>query len=237
MLIFHDFFGTVETTSMSTLYVVSTPIGNLSDITFRAIEILRLADEIVCEDTRHTKKLLDHYQIAKPLMSFHEHSGAEKLEYLIEKLKNGQKLAFVTDAGTPCISDPGAKLVARAVHEGISIVPIPGVSAVVSALSVSGFPADTFTFHGFMPHKKGKETLMKKIAESEITSVFYESTHRIIKTLEMLARHLDKERKMVVCRELTKKFETIYRGTLDKILEQLRASSTKGEFTVVVAPK
>ena len=155
------------------LYIVATPIGNLSDITFRAIDVLKFVDLILCEDTRQTKKLLDHYAISKPLVSYHQHSKIEKIDYIIGELKSGKNLALVSDAGTPGISDPGNMLVEAVLKEGIQIVPIPGPSAVVTALSASGFPTDTFIFYGFMPHKKGKETLLKQIATSDKVVVFY----------------------------------------------------------------
>ncbi len=219
------------------LYIVATPIGNLSDITLRALEILKSVDIIACEDTRHTKILLDHYKIEKPTISYHEHSKAQKVDYLVSELKKGKNIAVVSDAGTPGISDPGNKLVEAAVKEGIQVIPIPGVSAVISALSVSGFPADSFIFHGFMPHKKGKQTLMKKMEESDITSVFYESTHRILKTLEMMKEIIGDSREIVVARELTKKFETTYRGSISDVLEKLAQDKTLGEFVVVVRGK
>src|SRR3989338_2528968 len=201
------------------LYIVATPIGNLSDITLRALEILKSVDLIACEDTRHTKILLIYYKIEKPTISYHEHSKVQKIDYLVDELKKGKNIALVSDAGTPGISDPGNKFVEAAMKEGIQVIPIPGPSAVISALSISGFPSDSFIFYGFMPHKKGKQTLIKKIAQSDITSVFYESTHRIIKTLEMMKEIIGNEREIVVARELTKKFETIYRGTILGVLE------------------
>ena len=216
------------------LYIIATPIGNLGDITFRAIDVLKSVDLILCEDTRQTKKLLDHYTIAKPVVSYHQHSKIEKIDYIIRELKNGKNLALVSDAGTPGISDPGNKLVEAVVKEGIQVVPIPGPSAVVTALSVSGFPTDSFIFYGFMPHKKGKETLMKKIAENEMVSVFYESTHRILKTLERMKNFLEPQRQIVLCRELTKKFETIYRGSVSEVIEKLQKDKMLGEFVVVI---
>lgn len=219
---------------MGILYIVATPIGNLKDITFHAIEILKNVDLVICEDTRHTKKLLDYYNIQKPTVSYHQHSNLQKVNYILEELKRGKIAAFVSDAGTPGISDPGNKLVALAVKNGIQVFPIPGPTAVIVALSVSGFPTDSFVFYGFMPHKKGKETLMKKIAENEVVSVFYESTHRIMKTLERMKNFLEPQRQIVVCRELTKKFETIYRGNINEVLETLQKDKVLGEFVVIV---
>jgi 16S rRNA (cytidine1402-2'-O)-methyltransferase len=219
------------------LYIIATPIGNLGDITFRAIEVLKSVDLILCEDTRQTKKLLDHYKIEKQLVSYHQHSKIEKVDYIVGELKNGKNFALVSDAGTPGISDPGTILVEAAVKEGIQVVPIPGPSAVITALSASGFPTDTFVFHGFMPHKKGKETLMKEIVASDKVSVFYESVHRIEKTLEKLKTFIEPERQVVVFRELTKKFETIYRGTVGEVLEKLNTDKILGEFVVIVSGK
>lgn len=219
------------------LFVVATPMGNLSDITFRALEALKNADMIACEDTRHTKILLDHYNIQKPTVSYHQHSKVERIDFLVNELQQGKNIALVSDAGTPGISDPGNKLVLAATKAGIRAVPIPGPSAVVAALSVSGLPTDSFVFYGFMPHKKGKQTLIKKIAESDMTSVFYESTHRIVKTLEMMGKIIGPAREIVVCRELTKKFETVYRGNVSEVIKQLASDKTLGEFVVTVSSK
>lgn len=217
------------------LYVVATPIGNLSDITFRALETLKSVDMIACEDTRHTKILLSHYKIQKPVVSYHQHSKVQKVDFLINELRQGKNIALVSDAGTPGISDPGNKLVSVAADKGIQAVSIPGTSAVIAALSVSGFPANSFIFYGFLPHKKGKQTILKKISESGVTSVFYESTHRIVKTLEMMREIIGQERKIVLARELTKKFETVYRGTIDEVMELLMSDKILGEFVVLVA--
>lgn len=234
-MIFINNYDTVRY-MMGTIYIVATPIGNLGDITYRAVDILKSVDLVLCEDTRQTKKLLDYYQILKPTLSYHQHSKIEKVDFIIGELNNGKNIALVSDAGTPGISDPGNKLVEAVVKEGIQAVPIPGPSAVITALSVSGFPTDSFVFYGFMPHKKGKETLMKKIAANEMASVFYESTHRILKTLEKMKNFLEPERQIVVCRELTKKFESIYRGTIEEVIRKLNEDRTLGEFVVVVSP-
>ncbi len=219
---------------MGTLFVVATPIGNLADITQRAVATLRSADVIACEDTRRTKILLDHYQITKPLVSYHQHSGVLKTQQVLALLAEDKSVALVCDAGTPGINDPGGKLVAAAVVSGHRVVPIPGPSAITTALSVSGLPTDHFTFLGFLPHKKGRQTMFAKIAAAEETVVFYESTHRILKTLEQLVAALPDNRPMVVCRELTKQFETIYRGNAAEVLQQLSGGVTKGEFVVIV---
>lgn len=216
--------------------MVSTPIGNLKDITLRALEILKTVDVIACEDTRVTKRLLDHYQIVTPTVSYHQHSKVGKVDFLISKLQSGKHVALVSDAGTPGISDPGGLLVASAVAEGITVESVPGASALTAALALSGFPTDRFTFFGFLPHKKGRETLIKKIIESDHTVVFYESVHRIIKALEQLIA-AGLTRQIVVARELTKKFETVYRGTAQEVLNNITNEETKGEFVVVIGNK
>jgi 16S rRNA (cytidine1402-2'-O)-methyltransferase len=226
---------------MGILYIIATPIGNLKDITLRALEVLKEADFILCEDTRQTMKLLNHYGISKPLVSYFQHSKISKIEYIIDLLKRGKNLALVTDAGTPGISDPGNLLIEHITHnikqEGVKIVPIPGASAVATALSISGFPADKFIFMGFPPHKKGREKFFKEIADAKYTIVFYESVHRIVKALEQLKNAIDKNRQIVVCRELTKQFESIYRGDIDEILEKVKGDKIKGEFVVVLEAK
>jgi len=225
---------------MNKLYIVATPIGNLGDITLRALEILKSVKLIACEDTRQSRKLTEHYGISARLVSYHQHSGQSKVDWLIEYLKNQGDAALITDAGTPGISDPGNKLVEEAVSRlggQLEVIAIPGPSAIIAALSVSGLPTDKFVFLGFLPHKKGKETMLKRIAESRETVVFYESTHRILKTLEKLSKIFDTDRRLVVCRELTKKFETVYRGTIMEVKSQLEKGVSKGEFVVIVEGK
>jgi 16S rRNA (cytidine1402-2'-O)-methyltransferase len=228
---------------MGILYIVATPIGNLKDITFRAIETLKEVDLILCEDTRQTIKLLNYYNISKPLISYFQHSKISKIDYILNQLKQGKKLALVTDAGTPGISDPGGKLIEIITTRlpACSIVSIPGPSALTTALSISGLPADKFIFMGFPPSKKGREKFFKKILESEYTVVFYESAHRILKTLSQLNNLLKIQNslpktKFVVCRELTKKFETIYRGNIEEIIKTLESdkNNLKGEFVIVL---
>ncbi|PIZ94867.1 MAG: 16S rRNA (cytidine(1402)-2'-O)-methyltransferase [Candidatus Magasanikbacteria bacterium CG_4_10_14_0_2_um_filter_37_12] len=216
------------------LYIVATPIGNLQDITLRALEILKMVDIVLCEDTRVTRNLLSHFEISTPTMSYHEHSDEKKVHEILNILQEGKHVALVTDAGTPGISDPGNRLVESIAisQDPIKIIPIPGSSAIVTALSISGFPTDRFIFMGFPPHKKGRETYFKKLARQEYTVVFYESNHRIKKCLDNLAKVLDNDRQVCVCRELTKKFETIYRGTITEILEM--DVKDKGEFVVIV---
>ena len=217
------------------LYIVATPIGNLGDMTIRALETLKSVDFILCEDTRVTSKLLSHFEIKTSTISYHQHSEDQKVREIIDLLKQGKNLALVTDAGTPGISDPGNKLIEFVVHssEFIEIIPIPGVSAVITALSISGFPTDKFLFLGFPPNKKGRKTYFENLAKMEYTMVFYESSHRIKKCLGKLVEVLDKNKKICVCRELTKKFETIYRGTIEEILQM--NISEKGEFVVIIS--
>jgi len=212
------------------LYIVSTPIGNLEDITFRAIETLKNVDIIACEDTRHTKILLNKYKIDKKLVSYHQHSSIAKTERIIDFLQEGREVAIVTDAGTPGISDPGSKLIKRAIASNIDIISVPGPSAFVSALSVSGFDTSGFVFIGFLPHKKGRQMKLKGITNEERTVVLYESVHRIKKLLRELGEIIP-ERKICVVREITKKFEEVYRGKPGEILDTVKE---KGEFVIVI---
>src|SRR3989344_6550298 len=221
---------------MAILYIVATPIGNLKDITLRALEILKSVDLILCEDTRVTKKLLLKYGIEKPLWSYHQHSRLNKIEQIISELSLEKNIALVSDAGTPGISDPGGILiqaVCEKLGESVKIVPIPGPNAAITALSISGFPADNFHFLGFPPHKQGRKTFFEKISQNEKTIVFYESKHRIEKTLMELEKIIA-NRQIIVCRELTKKFETIYRGSAKECLESLRKDKVLVEFVIVI---
>lgn len=218
------------------LYLVATPIGNLGDISARALATLRQVAVIACEDTRVTRKLLTRYGITTPTVSCHHHSAPAVLDGLVARLVAGESIAYVADAGTPGIADPGGKLVARAAAAGIRCVPIPGPAAVTAALSVAGFNTQHYLFLGFPPHKKGRATFFRQVAESEVPVVFYESTHRILKALAELAK-LTPTRPLVVCRELTKVFESVYRGPAAEVTGQLAASSTKGEFVVMVGEK
>lgn len=216
------------------LYIVATPIGNLEDITFRAIQTLKTVDFVLCEDTRVTKNLLTHYKIVTPTVSYHQHSDEKKIKEIQKLLNEGKNLALVTDAGTPGISDPGNLLIKFIVNSSNPIVvsPIPGASAVTTALSISGFPTDKFTFLGFPPHKNKRKKFFTELAKSEYTVVIYESCHRIKKTLDDLAGVLESGREVCVCRELTKKFETIYRGSIEEVVEM--EIMQKGEFVVVI---
>jgi 16S rRNA (cytidine1402-2'-O)-methyltransferase len=232
---------------MSTLFIIATPIGNLEDITLRAIRILKEVDLILCEDTRVTKRLLERYEINKPTMSYHAQSKLSKSDKIIALLEEGKNLALVSDAGTPTISDPGCMLVVQVRTHFMSrlnldnevrveIVPIPGPSAVLSALSVSGFPSSEFLFLGFLPHKKGRETMFKEITASKRTVVFYESPHRILKALESLKTHLGETRKILVAREITKIYEENIMGTPEEVLAHFTThpDRVRGEFVVVV---
>lgn len=216
------------------LHVVATPIGNLKDISERALDTLGDVDMILCEDTRVTRKLLDRYEIDTEVMSYHQHSDEKKVDEILSLLQSGKELALVSDAGTPAISDPGGKLVEAVKQAGIpvAVLAVPGPSAVISALSISGFPADKFLFLGFPPHKKGREKFFKEVAASGHTVAFYESCHRIKKAIAQLADLLDSERELVICRELTKRFESTYRGTIAEVAEM--EIPEKGEFVVVV---
>lgn len=217
------------------LYVVATPIGNLGDITFRAVETLKLVDFIICEDTRVTKILLDHYQINKPLLVVNAHNELKSLEKILTKLNSGESCALVSDAGTPCISDPGVRLINKVISENIEVVGIPGASAAILVLSISGLPTDSFVFEGFLPQKKGRQKKLKQLAEEERTIVLYESTYRIKKLLEELNATMP-DRLIVVARELTKKFEETWRGTASQLLQNFEKRITKGEFVVLIAP-
>ena len=212
------------------LYSVATPIGNREDITLRALRILREVDFILCEDTRVTSKLLVMHDIKNTLVSYHHHTSEKKIQQIVERLAAGENAALVTDAGTPGISDPGNILIEKALAQGVEVSPIPGPSAVATALSIAGVPTDKFVFIGFVPHKKGRKTLFENIAQQKETVVFYESPHRIKKTLTQLAEHIP-EKEVIVCRELTKKFETIYRGNILNIIDSVKE---KGEFVVIV---
>ena len=222
-----------------TLYIIATPIGNMEDITLRALRILKESDVVFCEDTRVTKKLLGRYGITAPTKSFHAHSTEKEIASIISLLCEGKNIALVSDAGTPAISDPGAFLVSRvrdAFGGEARVVPVPGPSAAVAALSASGLPADSFLFLGFLPHKKGRETMFREIAGTKRTVVFYESPHRILKTLASLSAHCP-ERPIVLARELTKIHEEFLIGSAEELLEALEKSpeKKKGEFVVIVA--
>ena len=217
-----------------TLFVVATPIGNLEDITLRAIRVLKEADLIAAEDTRHTKHLLDRYEIETQLTSYHDHNKEEKAPVLVARLLDGKSIALVSDAGTPGISDPGYFLINLAVDQKIPVVPIPGATAAIAALSISGLPTDSFVFEGFLPAKHGARLKrLQALSKEERTIIFYEAPHKIIKTVEDMLETFG-DRRAVVTRELTKIHEEAIRGTLSEILKHLQTGSIKGEFTVIV---
>lgn len=219
------------------LYIVATPIGNLKDISLRALEVLKTVDYIICEDTRQTKKLLFHYNIHVTTISYHQHSKLKKINYIIRLLKKGKELALVSDAGTPGIADPGNKLVSAVLKQidKVVVMPIPGPTALASALSISGFPTDKFSFYGFLPIKKGRKKILEQVIKNKTAVVIYESPYRIIKTLQELKK-AGLDRDIVLCRELTKKFETIYRGNVNEVIDQLKNNTIKGEFVMVISP-
>lgn len=224
------------------LYIVATPIGNLEDITLRAISVLKSADFILAEDTRVTRVILDKYTIPTKVISYHQHSRVQKIEQIISWLKEGMNLALVTDAGTPGVNDPGNYLVMKALEAipDLKVVPVPGANAAITALSVSGFPSDKFIFLGFPPHKKGRKTFFQRINLLDDTIVFYESKYRILKALKELKEFsVIGERRIMVARELTKQFETIYRGTVEEIMLKLNSHKDNllGEFVIVIGPR
>ncbi len=218
------------------LYVVGTPIGNLEDITLRALRVLKEVDLIACEDTRQTRKLLDHYGIAKPTVSYHEHNEMTRAAELVLNAEQGAKIALVSDAGMPGISDPGFRLIALAIRHHIRVVPIPGASAFVAALSASGLPTESFRFGGFLPHKRGqRRDELEKIKATPRTQIFYEAPHRIVEALEDVVEVLGGARHLVVAREVTKLHEEFLRGRADQVLETLRArGEVKGEITLLI---
>jgi 16S rRNA (cytidine1402-2'-O)-methyltransferase len=219
------------------LYLVPSPIGNLQDITFRAVEILKKVDLVLAEDTRTSSHLLNHYQINKPISPYHQHNEHKILQHLVEQLLQGKTMAVLTDAGTPGISDPAFLLVRECIKSGINVECLPGATAFVPALVNSGLPIHRFSFEGFIPLKKGRQTLLKQLAMEERTMVFYESPMRLVKTLEDFALYFDAERPCSVSRELTKMFEETRRGTLREVADYFKAKTVKGEIVIVVAGK
>jgi 16S rRNA (cytidine1402-2'-O)-methyltransferase len=220
----------------STLYLVATPIGNLEDITFRALRILKSVDLIAAEDTRHTGKLLQHLQVSTPQISYHEHNTRKRIPELLTHLQSGKTLALVTDAGMPGISDPGYELVAACAQANLRVVPIPGPSAVVTALAASGLSCDRFTFEGFLsPKGKTRRVHLSELQQEKRTIVLYESPHRLLKTLEDLQSCLGASRPITLARELTKRYEEFWRGTLAAAIEHYSHHEPKGEFTLVIA--
>ena len=228
---------------MPILYIVATPIGNLEDLSFRALRILREADLILCEDTRRTRKLLSYYKIRNRVLSYHQHSKLKKLEKILKFLKEGKNLALVSDAGTPGISDPGNELIKFLIKRipELRVIPVPGPSAITAAASISGFFMDKFLFLGFPPTKKKRKKFFKEIASSKYPVIFFESPYRILKTLKQLKEVIEQCNnegvELVVCRELTKKFEVIYRGNTEKVLEEIGPDKVRGEFVIIVNRK
>ena len=219
------------------LYIVPTPIGNLEDITLRAIRILKEVDFILAEDTRQSIKLLKHYQIEKTLIPYHMHNEHRELQRFVNMLNDGKNLALVSDAGTPAISDPGFLIVRECLRNNIAVESLPGATAFVPALIKSGLPADSFCFEGFLPEKKGRQTMLKKLCEEERTIIFYESPHRLLKTLEQLKEYFGEDRQASVSRELTKMFEETINRTLTELAEHFKLKPVKGEIVVVIAGK
>ncbi len=224
----------MDKTPAGTLFIVSTPIGNLEDITLRALRILKEVDLIAAEDTRKTRKLLTHYEIRTPLTSFFEGNQQSKTEKLIERLKDGESIALVSDAGTPTISDPGYPLLRQCISDEVRIVPVPGVSAILAAAAVSGLPLHNFIFEGFLSPKSGKrKRQLTQLANEERTLILFESPHRICRFLED-ALEIMGEREIVITRELTKHYEEIFRGNFKQALEKFSATAPRGEFTIVI---
>lgn len=219
-----------------TLYLVATPIGNLEDFSFRAVETLKQVDLIAAEDTRHSKKLLMHYGIETPMTSYHSHSGQGKVDKIIEALQAGQSVALISDAGTPGISDPAWHLIQAAREQGLAIVPIPGASAFLTALMGSGLPMNQFTYHGFIPAKKGRQTLFESLKGATHTHILYESPHRLVKSLSQMREILGEDQTAVVARELTKLHESFHRGTLGELEAQFKKQAPKGEMVILIAP-
>ncbi len=216
------------------LYIVPTPIGNLKDITLRALEVLKEVDLILAEDTRTTSNLLNHYQIIKPLSPYHQHNEHKVLHHLVNQLLDGKKIAIVTDAGTPGISDPAFLMVRECIKVGVKVECLPGATAFVPALINSGIPTNRFVFEGFLPVKKGRQSLLKKLSEEDRTMIFYESPLRLVKTLEEFIQYFGNERQCSVSRELTKLFEENKRGTLQEICEYFKEKGVKGEIVIIV---
>jgi 16S rRNA (cytidine1402-2'-O)-methyltransferase len=224
--------------SNARLYIVATPIGNLEDITLRALRVLGEADVVAAEDTRHSRRLLAHHGIDRPLLALHEHNEDQQAGRLVERLQGGETVALISDAGTPLVSDPGYRLVRQASEAGIAVVAVPGPSSVTAGLSVSGLPTDRFTFEGFLPARQAaRRKALDALRDEARTMVFFESSHRIAASLDDLRTVLGADREAAVCRELTKQFETVLRGSLDQLCEQVAADSDqrRGEFVLVVA--
>ena len=220
--------------SMGTLYLVPTPVGNLEDITFRALKVLKEADLILAEDTRTSGILLKHFEIKNAMLSYHKFNEHQTVDRVVERLKGGETVAVVSDAGTPGISDPGFLVAREAIKAGIEVITLPGATAFVPALVSSGLPCDKFCFEGFLPQKKGRQTRLNALAEESRTMIFYESPHRIVKTLEQFKEVFGPERPVSVCREISKIHEESVRGTVEEVLEHFKKNEPRGEFVIVL---
>lgn len=219
------------------LYIVPTPIGNLEDITLRAINVLKSVDVVLAEDTRTSGNLLKHLGISKPMQSYHVHNEHQTVTRVIERILKGETMALVSDAGTPAVSDPGFLLVRECIKYGVVIECLPGPTAFVPALVNSGLPSDRFTFEGFLPHKKGRQTRLQNLANEERTMIFYESPHRLLKSLQQFSEYFGPDRQVSVSRELTKMFEENIRGTVTEVLAYFSAKTIKGEIVIIVGGK
>ena len=219
---------------MGTLYLVPTPVGNLEDITFRALKVLKEADLILAEDTRTSGILLKHFEIKNAMLSYHKFNEHQTVDRVVERLKGGETVAVVSDAGTPGISDPGFLVAREAIKAGIEVITLPGATAFVPALVSSGLPCDKFCFEGFLPQKKGRQTRLNALADEPRTIIFYESPHRIVKTLEQFKEVFGPERSVSVCREISKIHEERVRGTVEEVLEHFKKNEPKGEFVIVL---
>ena len=222
---------------MSKLFIVPTPIGNLKDITIRAIDTLQTVDIIYAEDTRTSLKLLNHYEISTPMQSFHMHNEHAKINNIVSSFKQGKTAAIISDAGTPGISDPGFSLVRACIESDIEVECLPGATALIPALINSGFPCEKFSFEGFLPNKKGRTKRLKEIARQQKTMIFYESPHRLIKTLKDFSEYFTEENQVSVSREISKKFEETVRGTLLQVIDHFEKNKPKGEFVIVLSTK
>jgi len=219
------------------LYIVPTPIGNLEDITLRAINVLKGVDVVLAEDTRTSGSLLKHLGISKPMHSYHIHNEHQTVTRVVERILKGESMALVSDAGTPAVSDPGFLLVRECIKQGIQVECLPGPTAFVPALVNSGLPSDRFTFEGFLPHKKGRQTRLQNLTSEERTMIFYESPHRLIKALQQFAEHFGADRQVSVARELTKIYEENVRGTLEEVIAYFSEKTIKGEIVIILAGK
>ena len=220
--------------SAGRLYIVPTPIGNLEDMTYRAVSVLKSVDLILAEDTRTSSVLLNHYDIHKPLQSHHKFNEHQKVELIKDRIIAGEDVALISDAGTPGISDPGFLLVRTCVQEGIQVQTLPGATALIPALVDSGFPCDKFCFEGFLPQKKGRQSILQGLAQEQRTMIFYESPFRLVKTLSQMAEHFGSERECAVAREISKKFEQVVRGTIEEVQAHFTANEPKGEIVLIV---